>query len=98
LTSYEYKVKKRIYSGICMCGCSHLSHHGQVVSNPYYTKETGESVLPGACLTFGFNENEGKDEKGREHCMAYVDRDNPDDGIREHWSGTVRHKKASAES
>lgn len=60
-------------SGICKCGCPVWRHHLSWVMRKEYIDETGERYLPGCCLRFGFNEQEGLDSKGRIHCFGYRD-------------------------
>jgi len=69
--------KKIIYSGMCVCGHSVDRHHLFMVANPEIEKIVG-SYIPGACLFFGFNENEGYDEDGNDHCYQYIDVNNHD--------------------
>jgi hypothetical protein len=63
-------------SGICVCGHSWEKHHLGVVTNPEYTKQTGESYVPGECNAFAFNEAGGLMlVKGKwvDHCHTYRD-------------------------
>jgi hypothetical protein len=81
--------KKRIYSGVCMCGHSYEDHHLGVVLDPKAYAVTGLH-LPQECEFFGSNEDGGLDENSEDHCIQYVDRDDPDPEARVAWKGTAR--------
>ena len=85
-------MKKRYYSGICMCGHSWEDHHLNAVLNEDWFKATGESTFPDECEFYGCNEDGGKDEHGEDHCQRYVDKDDPDQEVRNRWKGTVREE------
>lgn len=90
LNSYE----KKVYSGWCLCGHHMDTHHISCVVNPQSPAAlAGEFRLPGTCLAYGHNEDEGYDEKRREHCFGYVDRDDPNEERRKSWTGTKRRPK-----
>jgi hypothetical protein len=61
-------------SGVCRCGHSHEDHHGGIVMNADYFKQTGEGRVPGECEFYGCNEEGGLDADGNLHCGNYVDR------------------------
>lgn len=82
-------MKPIIYSGVCMCGHSWEEHHLGMVMRPEIAAVIGPYV-PGACLKYGSNEDEGLDEHGELHCAGYVDKDEPDEAKRNHWRGTHR--------
>ena len=60
-------------TGICRCGHSADDHHGSIVMNAEYFRQTGESRVPGGCEFYGCNEGEGLDADGKFHCLNYVD-------------------------
>lgn len=82
--------RKRIYSGVCLCGHKVESHHLGCIVRQEVIDEIGECVVPGSCLYFGCNELEGLDEEGNEHCWSYVDAENPDEDELARWRGTKR--------
>ncbi len=81
--------KKRIYSGTCMCGHSYEDHHLGMVLNPEALAVMGPH-LPQECAFFGTNEDAGLDEHGEDHCLQYVDAQDPDPDTRAGWKGTAR--------
>ena len=81
--------KKRIYSGVCLCGHSYEDHHLSMVMNPEAYAIMGPH-LPAECVFFGTNEDAGLDENGDDHCHGYVDVDEPDPAVRSAWLGTKR--------
>ena len=60
-------------TGICRCGHSADDHHGGIVMNEEYFRQTGESRVPGACEFYSCNEGEGLGPDGEPHCFEYVD-------------------------
>ena len=74
--------KKQVYSGICVCGHAWAIHHGSMVANPEYIKQTGEDRIAGECLFYGSNEVGGmmEDADGTwiPHCFRYVDAKDPE--------------------
>jgi len=85
----DYKFKKIIYSGICLCGHDQHEHHGGMILNEEAYKIMGPR-LPQECEYFGCNEDGGFDELGEDHCSSYVDKDNPDEELKKSWQGTKR--------
>ena len=81
--------RKRIYSGVCMCGHRYEDHHLGMVLNPAAYAVIGPH-LPEECEFFGCNEDGGLDENGEEHCHRYVDAEEPDTETRAAWTGTTR--------
>jgi hypothetical protein len=81
--------KKRIYSGVCVCGHSYENHHLGVVLNPEAYAVIG-LYLPEECEFFGSNEDGGLDENGEDHCRRDVDAEEPDPEARSTWIGTKR--------
>ena len=85
--SHEYR--RRLYSGICMCGHAYHDHHCSMVMSPEIAAVVG-SVGPDQCEYFGFNETAGLDEDSKKHCHNYVDADDPDPEVIKNWKGTRR--------
>ena len=82
--------RKRVYSGICLCGHREDQHWRGLIAR----KEAYEIMGPylhGACLALGCNEFEGMDAKtGEGHCYNYVDKEDPDPEVLASWRGTTK--------
>jgi hypothetical protein len=82
--------RKRIYSGVCLCGHKVESHHLACIVKQEVIDLIGECVVPGSCLWFGCNEDEGVDEDGNDHCWSFVDAEDVDEEVKAQWRGTKR--------
>lgn len=78
---------KRIFSGMCLCGHNVDRHHIFTVANQEAYAVIGSRV-PGGCLAYGHNEDEGIGPDGEDHCYDYVDKDDPNENTIKSWHGT----------
>lgn len=79
--------RRRIYSGMCICGHKVSAHHCYIIVSPEVVEETQSQVSPGGCCAYGSNEYEGLGPDEEDHCGNYVDVGDPNLQRLASWKG-----------
>lgn len=92
----QFDVDRVVYSGTCLCGHPAEDHHGAVIGDDRLAEALGLHVVPiGGCEFFDCNEGEGLDAAGELHCVAYLDREDPDPERRVLWAARLERARAA---